>query len=173
MEQEGGQELLTLTLTITAGSLSQSIEALIAGETFTVLPNIVFVIEQGILAGGAFLRYENEVLTIDGYPVDVGDYLPQFWASLMLSSRTTAALSFYGKESNIKKISITAIAVTSALAGGLAGNVVSVDHYAGTYGVSIGTDTRYCSIEARLPVFTCEAVVDNRTVRVPIKTMSR
>lgn len=73
----------------------------------------------------------------------------------------------------MKKISITAIAVTSALAGGLASNVVSVDHYAGTYGVSIGTDTRYCSIETKLPVFTCEAVVDNKTVRVPIKTMSK
>lgn len=58
--------------------IESTIEAWIAGETFTVLPNTVFVIEQGTRAGGAFLRYENEVLTIDGYPVDVGDYLPQF-----------------------------------------------------------------------------------------------
>ena len=49
---------------------------------------------------------------------------------------------------------------------------MSVDHYAGTYGVSIGTDTRYCSIEAKLR-YSPEAVVDNKTVRVPIKTMSR
>lgn len=58
--------------------IESTIEAWIAGETFTVLPNTVFVIEQGTRAGGAFLRYENEVLTIDGYPVDVGDCLPQF-----------------------------------------------------------------------------------------------
>ena len=80
--------------------IESTIEAWIAGETFTVLPNTVFVIEQGTRAGGAFMRYENEVLTIDGYPVNVGDYLPSSWASSIMSSRTTAASPFYGKESN-------------------------------------------------------------------------
>ena len=60
-----------------------TIEAWRARETFMVLPNTVFVSEpdEGCdYTGkrGAFLRYENDVLTIDGYPVDVGDYLPQF-----------------------------------------------------------------------------------------------
>ena len=57
--------------------VESTVEAWIAGETFMVLPNTVFVNEPGG-ERGAFLRYENDVLTIDGYPVDVGDYLPQF-----------------------------------------------------------------------------------------------
>ena len=62
--------------------IESTVEAWIAGETFMVLPNTVFVSEanSGSIreSRGAFLRYENDILTIDGYPVDVEDYLPQF-----------------------------------------------------------------------------------------------
>jgi hypothetical protein len=33
---------------------------------------------------------------------------------------------------------------------------VHLDHYAGTYGVSAGTDTSYCSLEVWHPSLSCE-----------------
>ncbi len=57
--------------------IDSTIEAWIAGETFMVLPNTVFVSEPGG-PRGAFLRYVDDELWIDNGPVDVGDYLPQF-----------------------------------------------------------------------------------------------
>jgi hypothetical protein len=59
--------------------IEDTIEAWIAKETYMVLSDTVFISEtEG--PRGAFIRYveEADVLTIDGYPVDVGDYLPQF-----------------------------------------------------------------------------------------------
>jgi hypothetical protein len=54
-----------------------TIEAWISKETYMVLNDTVFVSEPGG-PRGAFIRYKDNVLTIDGYPIDVGDYLPQF-----------------------------------------------------------------------------------------------
>lgn len=62
--------------------IEDTIEAWIAGETYMVLPNTIFVSEasSGNIkeSRGAFLRYEDGVLHIDGYPVDVGEYLDRF-----------------------------------------------------------------------------------------------
>jgi hypothetical protein len=54
-----------------------TIEAWIANETYMVLPGTVFISEPGG-PRGAFIRYADSVLTIDNYPVNVGDYLPRF-----------------------------------------------------------------------------------------------
>lgn len=48
--------------------------------------------------------------------------------------------------------------IIMALVLAMVSGLIKVDHYAGTYGVSIGTNTSYCSIEDKLPVFTCEHV---------------
>jgi len=57
--------------------IESTIEAWIAKETYMVLSDTVFINEPGG-ERGAFIRYADSVLTIDGYPEDVGDYLPQF-----------------------------------------------------------------------------------------------
>jgi hypothetical protein len=57
--------------------IESTIEAWLAQETYMVLPGTVFVNEPDG-PRGAFLRYADGILTIDNYPVDVGDYLPQF-----------------------------------------------------------------------------------------------
>lgn len=49
-------------------------------------------------------------------------------------------------------IALAILAFTLMMASGL----IKADHYAGTYGVSIGTNSNYCSIESKLPVVTCE-----------------
>lgn len=49
---------------------------------------------------------------------------------------------------------LAAIVVLLALAPSTA---VSFDHYGGAYGVSVGTDTHYCSIETAWPPVTCES----------------
>jgi hypothetical protein len=54
-----------------------TIEAWIAKETYMVLSDTVFISEPGG-ERGAFIRHNDDVLTIDGYPIDVDDYLPQF-----------------------------------------------------------------------------------------------
>jgi len=57
--------------------IENTIEAWIAKETYMVLSDTVFINEPGG-ERGAFIRYADDVLTIDGYPEDVGDYLPRF-----------------------------------------------------------------------------------------------
>lgn len=42
---------------------------------------------------------------------------------------------------------LVAIVVLGALALGIVSGLVHIDHYAGTYGVSVGTDTHSCSVE--------------------------
>lgn len=54
-----------------------TIEAWEAGQTYMILPGTVFISEPGS-TWGAFLRYADGILTINNYPIDVGDYLPQF-----------------------------------------------------------------------------------------------
>jgi hypothetical protein len=43
-----------------------------------------------------------------------------------------------------------------ALTLAFSARLITVDHYVGTYGVSIGTNNNYCSVEDKLPVVTCE-----------------
>lgn len=43
-----------------------------------------------------------------------------------------------------------------ALTLGFVSRLITADHFAGTYGVSIGTNNNYCSVEDKLPVVTCE-----------------
>lgn len=57
--------------------IEDTIEAWVAKETYMVLSDTVFINEPGG-PRGAFIRYKDSVLTIDGYPEDVGDHLPQF-----------------------------------------------------------------------------------------------
>ena len=45
-----------------------------------------------------------------------------------------------------------------ALTLGLVSRAITIDHYVGTYGVSIGSNNNYCSIEDKLPIITCEHV---------------
>jgi hypothetical protein len=55
---------------------------------------------------------------------------------------------------------LAALAATAAvvLAALLATGLARVDHYAGAYGVSVGTDSAYCSLEVTSwPPFSCEA----------------
>ena len=53
-------------------------------------------------------------------------------------------------------IAVAALSVIGAMALGLASHFITVDHYFGTYGVSIGTNNSYVSIEDKLPVITYE-----------------
>ena len=43
-----------------------------------------------------------------------------------------------------------------ALTIGFASRLITADHFDGTYGVSIGANNTYCTIEDKLPVVTCE-----------------
>lgn len=51
-------------------------------------------------------------------------------------------------------IALSIMAFVLAMVSGL----ISIDHYAGTYGIGIGTSNNYCSIEDKLPIVTCEHV---------------
>lgn len=51
------------------------------------------------------------------------------------------------RELALAALALYALAVILALASGL----VHIDHTGGTYGVSVGSDTRYCSIELNVP----------------------
>jgi hypothetical protein len=55
-------------------------------------------------------------------------------------------------------LTLTALATVAMLLAVLAG-WVRADHYAGAWGVSAGTDTRYCSAEitAHGPALSCQA----------------
>lgn len=55
--------------------------------------------------------------------------------------------------SNIIGGFVAALAILAAL---LCSGFATLDHFAGTYGMSIGTNSSYCSIEDKLPVITCE-----------------
>lgn len=64
-----------------------------------------------------------------------------------------AAMARPGRQLTLAVLALAVLAVTLALAGRL----VTVDHLASVTGVTIGTDTRYCSAEDRWPVITCQA----------------
>ncbi|HWI68112.1 MAG TPA: hypothetical protein VNS88_07005, partial [Nitrospiraceae bacterium] len=55
--------------------IESTIEAWRAKEKYLVLPGTVFINEPSG-PRGAFLRYADDVLTINNEFIDVGDYLP-------------------------------------------------------------------------------------------------
>ena len=51
------------------------------------------------------------------------------------------------------RITIAAVALAAlALVGALASGLAHIDRTRGTYGLSIGSNTRYCSLELNVPI---------------------
>jgi hypothetical protein len=54
---------------------------------------------------------------------------------------------------SIAGIAVSLLVIVLLAASGL----VSFDHYGGAYGVSVGTNSAYCSAETAWPALTCES----------------
>lgn len=53
-------------------------------------------------------------------------------------------------------IMVAVIAAIGMAVAILTTHLVTFDHFGGVYGISIGTNNTYCSIEDKLPIVTCE-----------------
>jgi hypothetical protein len=59
---------------------------------------------------------------------------------------------------NIKRFIISAGLAVALVATLLGSRLLVLDNFQGVHGFSIGTSSNYCSVENKLPVFTCEHV---------------
>jgi hypothetical protein len=55
----------------------------------------------------------------------------------------------------LRTVAIVAVALALIIIA-LTTGLLTIDHFDGVYGVSIGSNNYYCSIEDKLPVFACE-----------------